>query len=280
MLKEAKQLNFVAYVAWGGEPLLRPDILDILSYSHDLGLYTSIITNGTLLKGKAKEIAKFVDLTWVSLDYDSEYHSEMRGHAGTFEKTMDGIRELKSAGGRVAVNCVLSKLNLDAVGKMGELAKKHQLKISFDPMEVFPGSNEEYSLALAEREKIFSEVTLLKRRGYPILNSYEYLRNQANLAYTCAQPLILLDVSEDGKIKPFWCQRSSKMLGDLRKQNLNEIIHSSAIQDFAKISQGCSMCTHATAFETSIFYSFQRFFVNFYRPNNPYLRFLADFALT
>jgi MoaA/NifB/PqqE/SkfB family radical SAM enzyme len=280
MLDEAKRLNFVAYVAWGGEPLLRPDIVDILSHAHHLGFYTSIITNGTLLKGKAEEIAKVVDLTWVSLDYDSEYHSEIRGFAGNFGKTMEGIRELKLAGGRVAVNCVLSRLNIDAVGKMGELAKKHQLKLSFDPMEVFPGSNEEYGLAPSQRKKMFSEVADLKEKGYPILNSYEYARNQANLTYSCAQPFIFLDVSEDGKIRPFWCQRSNKTLGDLRKQSLNEIIHSSPVKDFAKISQGCCICTHATAFETSIFYSAQRFFANVYRLKNPYLRFIVDFALT
>jgi len=280
MLEEAERLNFVAYVAWGGEPLLRPDIVDILSHAHDLGFYTSIITNGTLLKEKAKEIAKIVDLTWVSLDYNSEYHSEMRGFAGTFGKTMDGIRELKLAGGRVAVNCVLSKLNVDAVGKMGELAKKHRLKVAFDPMEVFPGSNEEYGLAPSQREKFFSEIAKLKQKGYPILNSYEYAQNQSNLTYSCAQPLIFLDVSEDGKIKPFWCRKNTKTLGDLRKQSLNQIIHSSAIKDFAKISQGCCSCTHSTAFETSVFYSAQRFFSNVYRLKNPYLRFIADFALT
>ena len=280
MRDEAKRLNFVAYVAWGGEPLLRHDIVDILNHAHTLGFYTSMITNGTLLKDKAKEIAKVVDLTWVSLDYDSEYHSKMRGSEGTFEETMEGIRELKSAGGRVAVNCVLSKLNADAIGKMGELAKKHRLKLAFDPMEVFPGSNEEYALAPGECEKIFSEVAELKAKGFPILNSYEYARNQSNLTYSCIQPLIFLDVSEDGKIKPFWCQKSNKPLGDLRKQSLNEIIHSPTIKYFTKMSQGCNICRHSTAFETSNFYSAERFLTNLYRPKNPYLRFIADFALT
>lgn len=279
MLDQAKRLNFVAYVVWGGEPLLRPDILEVLSYAHKLGFYTSIITNGTLLKAKAKEIAKFVDLTWVSLDYDSPYHSEMRGFAGTFEKTMAGIQELKGAGGRVAVNCVLSKLNLDAVCKMGELAKKHRLKLAFDPMEVFSGSNDQYGLALGEREKVFSEVALLKEKGYPILNSYEFARNQANLAYSCVQPLLFLNVSEDGTIKPFWCQKSNQLLGDLRKQSLSEIMDADPMREFAKISQGCRICKHSTAFETSVFYSTQRFLANLYRPRNPYLRFIADFAL-
>jgi len=280
MLDEAKRLNFVAYVVWGGEPLMRPDIMDILSHAHKLGFYTSIITNGILLKEKAEEIAKIVDLTWVSLDYDSAYHSEMRGVEGTFGKAMEGIRELKLAHGRVALNCVLSKLNPDAVRKMGELAKRNGLKLAFDPMQVFLGSNEQYALSPNQLKRVFSEVAELKEKGYPILNSYEYARNQTSLTYSCAQPRIFLDVSEEGKVKPFWCRKSKRTLGDLRKQSLNEIVHSPPFKEFVKISNGCSMCSHSTAFETSIFYSAERFFANVYRLNSPYLKFMMDFVLT
>ena len=36
ILDQAREMNFVAYIAWGGEPLIRPDIMQILEYSHDL----------------------------------------------------------------------------------------------------------------------------------------------------------------------------------------------------------------------------------------------------
>jgi MoaA/NifB/PqqE/SkfB family radical SAM enzyme len=58
MLNEAKRLNFAAYVVWGGEPLLRPDIVDILNHAHALGFYTSIITNGLYSKGKLRKSQK------------------------------------------------------------------------------------------------------------------------------------------------------------------------------------------------------------------------------
>lgn len=280
MLDEARRLNFVAYVAWGGEPLMRPDILEILRYAHDLGFYTSIITNGTLLKDLAEEIAKVVDLTWVSLDCDSGFHSEMRGVEGTFEKALEGIRELKLAHGRIAINCVLSNLNPDVVPRMGELAKRCGVKLAFDPMQVFPETNAQYALSSSQLKRAFFEAAELKKKGYPILNSFEYLRNQTNLSYSCAQPRIFVDVSEDGKVKPFWCVKSKGVLGDLRRQSLGEIVHSAPFQEFVDISNGCSLCSHSTAFETSIFYSARRFLANLYRPNSPYLKFIMDFALT
>lgn len=155
MLEEARRLNFVAYIALGGEPLMRPDILEILQHSHDLGLYTSIITNGIYLSKFAEKISKVVNLTWVSLDHYTDYHDEMRGFKGSFEKAVEGIKKLKQEGGRVAINCVLSWLNINAIGGMVEFALKLGAKIAFDPMEVFQGSNEEYTLTTIERDHLF-----------------------------------------------------------------------------------------------------------------------------
>jgi len=280
MLDEARKLNFVAYIAFGGEPLMRPDILDILQHAHDLGFYTSIITNGIYLPEKAEKIAKVVDLTWVSLDHDSDYHDEMRGLKGTFERAVDGIIKLRHAGGRVAINCVLSRLNMDAVGKVAEFTRRLGVKIAFDLMEVFLGSNEEYALTAGERRRLFSEVRELKKQGYPILNSHEFIEHLiSHIKYSCAQPKIFIRVSEDGKIKPFWCQKTSRALGDLRKQSLSEVLYSPSFKEFAEITKGCNLCNNSSTVETSIFYSARRFLINSYQWNNPYLKFILDYAL-
>jgi len=280
MLDEAKKLNFVAYIAFGGEPLTRTDILDVLQHAQDLGFYTSIITNGTCLPEKAEKIAETVDLTWVSLDHYSKYHDEMRGLKGTFERAVDGIIKLRRARGRVAINCVLSRLNMDAVGKMAKFAHGLGVKIAFDPMEVFMGSNEEYALTPSERRQLFSEVRELKRQGYPILNSYEFIEHLiSHVNYSCAQPRTFIRVSEDGKIKPFWCQKTSMLLGDLRKQSLGEVLSSPSFKEFAELTRGCNLCNNSSTVESSIFYSARRFLSKFYRWNNPYLRFIMDYAL-
>jgi len=280
MLDEAKSLNFVAYVAWGGEPLIRRDILDILQHAHDIDLYTSIVTNGVYLPEKAEKIAKIVDLTWVSLDHYSNYHDEMRGRKGTFKKAIEGIIRLRHAGGRAAINCVLSKLNTDTVEKLTELARRMGVKLAFDTMEIFEGCNEEYSLTASERTRLFSEIRKFKKQEYPILNSYEYLEPLVSRGkYSCAQPMIFISVTEDGKIKPFWCQKNNKVLGDLRKQSLSEIIGSPSFMEFAKIAKGCNLCNNSTTVEASVFYSARRFLMNYLRWSNPYLKFISDYAL-
>ena len=280
VLDEASKQNFVAYLAWGGEPLMRPDILEILQHSRKLGLYTSLITNGTLLAEKAERLAEVSDLTWISLDHDTDYHDEMRGHKGVFRKALEGLVKLRQAGGKVAINCVLSRMNMDAAEKMAKLARRLGVSIAFEPMEIFPGSNSEHALTPSERKSLFGTVRRMKEAGYPVLNSYEFLDHFTNpLKYSCVQPQIFLWVSEEGKVEPFWCRKTSQVLGDLRRQSLSEILGSSVFRGFMEMAEGCNLCTNSTTVECSVFYSAKRFLTNLYNPRGPYLRFIRDFAM-
>jgi MoaA/NifB/PqqE/SkfB family radical SAM enzyme len=279
MLDEAKRLNFVGYVAFGGEPLIRPDMLDILAHAHELRFYTCLITNGTYLSEYAPKIAKNVDLTWVSLDYDSKRHDTMRAYPGIYEKVLKGIKDLRHEGGRIAINCVLSKLNLDVVPRMGRLAQRLGVRVSFDPMEIFPGWNEQIALTSNQRQQVFSQVAQLKEKGCPVLNSKEYIRfNQRPTHYSCAQPRIFLKVYEDGKIKPFWCQKNNEIIGDLRKQSLSEFLHSPSYKEFQKNAWTCCLCNNSCQVETSMFYSITHFINRLFQTNNSILKFITDYA--
>jgi len=279
MLDEARKLRFAVYLAYGGEPLVRPDAVDVLEHAHDLGLYTIVITNGTHLPDKAKEIAKAVDLTWVSLDYYSDYHDELRGSRGTFGRAIEGIKKLSEEGGRIAINCVLSKLNKDTIKKSAELARTLHARLAFDPMEVFPGFNEEYALSHDENRRLFLEILELKRTGYPILNSYEFIKHLVNPTdYSCAQPKIFINVRENGEITPFWCRKSVRVIGDLRKQSLGGILHSAPFEKFAQMADGCNLCRNSTTVEISLFYSLQRFLINCFKIPNPIAEFISYYG--
>jgi MoaA/NifB/PqqE/SkfB family radical SAM enzyme len=281
MLSEAKKLHFFAYVVWGGEPLLRADTIEIFQYAHKLGLYTSLITNGTLLPEKAPEIAKYVDLTWVSLDYPSNYHDELRNLKGTFESVIEGIRQLKNLGGKVAVNCVLSKLNADkkVIKNMVEIAQKLRVGIAFDPMEVFSDFNERYALSKSQRSDLFSQILELKKSGYPILNSHEFINYQINPTnYSCAQPEMFLNIRENGEIVPFWCRKNNRVLGDLRRQSLITTLFSKSYSEFVKNSRGCSYCNNSVTVETSLFYKPYTAIANSFRIPSPIVEFISFYS--
>src|SRR5579859_5936348 len=75
VLSEAAALGVVQSHFSGGEPLLRPDISEIVRHAHAAGLYTNLSTGGTLLSEKlaGELLAAGLDSLQVSIqDADAE----------------------------------------------------------------------------------------------------------------------------------------------------------------------------------------------------------------
>lgn len=74
---------------WGGEPLLRPDIEEIVSCAKENNLYTTLDTNGYLIPKKTKLLER-LDHLIISLDGPQEAHDANR-EPGSYEKAMAAI---------------------------------------------------------------------------------------------------------------------------------------------------------------------------------------------
>jgi 12,18-didecarboxysiroheme deacetylase len=98
----------------GGEPLMRPDLLELIGYARELGLRAVISTNGTLItKGLAKELKTFgLSYVGISLDGLRETHDRFRGIKGSFDRAMDGLRNCQEAGIKVGLRFTINKRNV------------------------------------------------------------------------------------------------------------------------------------------------------------------------
>ena len=101
LVDEAAQLNFTDVFLTGGEPFILNDIYAMLAYS-SARLRTIVLTNAMLLRGqrleKLRAIANDNLIVQVSLDGGRpEHHDAYRG-AGTWAKTVEGIRRLQAHG--------------------------------------------------------------------------------------------------------------------------------------------------------------------------------------
>src|SRR5512137_3042808 len=100
-IREAKPLGLSAVKLTGGEPLMHPEIVRLLEIVRREQLGLNVETNGVLCTAElAAEIAKsenpFVSM---SLDgADAATHEWVRGVQGSFEKALQGIRNLVEAG--------------------------------------------------------------------------------------------------------------------------------------------------------------------------------------
>ena len=99
----------------GGEPLMRPDLFELIGYAGQRGLRTVISTNGTLITPDAVKKIKDGGVSYVgiSLDGIGEINDKFRGVSGAFDKAVEGIRNCMAAGIRVGLRLTLTKRNVE-----------------------------------------------------------------------------------------------------------------------------------------------------------------------
>lgn len=106
----------------GGEPLLREDLPEILSFIRGKGIVPVIITNGTLLTKER------VDATMIGgnyevtlLSYRRETHDHLSGHSGAWDAVVEGMINVREAGGNLTAVFVATKLNWTDLANTAEL---------------------------------------------------------------------------------------------------------------------------------------------------------------
>jgi len=112
----------------GGEPTIRPDILQLIKHASERGIYTAIATNALLLSSR-KKIQEFkkagLQFAQISLDgKDPETHDRFRGVPGAFEKTVQGIKNCVAEGLFVEVAATGTRFNMKEVPDMIDFAHK------------------------------------------------------------------------------------------------------------------------------------------------------------
>jgi len=123
MIEDLAALKVPALLISGGEPLVRPDILDLARYAMSLGVRVTFSTNGTLIdEQKARQIADIgVTYVGISIDGDEARHDRMRGRDGAYREALRGIRNCRAAGIRVGVRFTVTQDNVEEIDSVFRL---------------------------------------------------------------------------------------------------------------------------------------------------------------
>jgi radical SAM protein with 4Fe4S-binding SPASM domain len=131
--KEAKELIDQIYevsapllILSGGEPLLRPDIFELINYGSKKGLKMGLGSNGSLIDEAAARKLKEAGIATVSISLDSNIpaqHDEFRGVAGAWEKAVEACKALRKNNVLVQVNATLTQQNYDQIDDVMSLAE-------------------------------------------------------------------------------------------------------------------------------------------------------------
>ena len=99
----------------GGEPTLREDLPELLTYAQKKGVVTGLVTNGRKLSDKRyvdkleKAGLDFVQVTLES--HKAKVHDQMTGAKGSWKETVAGITNAVLSKIYVTTNTTLSKYN-------------------------------------------------------------------------------------------------------------------------------------------------------------------------
>lgn len=120
MIRDLASIHVPALLISGGEPLVRPDVLDLAELAMSLGVRVTFSTNGTLIDAKkAQRIAKIgVAYVGISIDGGEARHDRFRGRKGAFRDAIRGIRHCRDAGIRVGVRFTVTKDNVNEIDEV------------------------------------------------------------------------------------------------------------------------------------------------------------------
>lgn len=167
-LKELVPLK-VRYIDFtGGEPLLHPQLPEMLALAGKLGFHTSVTTNCILYPRLAEKLKGLVDLLHFSLDSaDKNQHDNTRG-VPCFDKVMESLDIAVSLGERPDILMTVTEDNFDQIIPLLEIASRKKLMLVLNPVfDYIFGNNSDIELAdklmdLPRRKYLYNNTAFLK----------------------------------------------------------------------------------------------------------------------
>ena len=116
----------------GGEPLLRKNFFEIMTYAHDLGYRWGMTSNGTLIDDGVAEKLRQAGMSTIAISIDGlpETNDWFRRKENGYELAMRGVRALVKNGGfnHVQVTTVVHKKNLGELPRLYKILSKEGLR--------------------------------------------------------------------------------------------------------------------------------------------------------
>jgi radical SAM protein with 4Fe4S-binding SPASM domain len=129
MIDDLAAFNVPALLMSGGEPLVRPDILDLAEYATSKGVRVTFSTNGTLINKQVATRFKKIGVSYVgiSVDGNEANHDRFRGRKGAFAEAIRGIRNCREEGIRVGLRFTVTGDNVEDLPDVFRLIEREDI---------------------------------------------------------------------------------------------------------------------------------------------------------
>jgi pyrroloquinoline quinone biosynthesis protein E len=126
VMREAAQLGVVHIGLSGGEPLLRPDLEELVAAARGAGLYSNLITSAVGLTRSRAEALKAAGLDSVQISFQADLPSLADQIAGAHahQKKLAAARDVRDLGFPLTMNVVLHRANIGRLAQILALAEE------------------------------------------------------------------------------------------------------------------------------------------------------------
>ena len=281
VIDEIAEINsHILLILTGGEPLLRPDILEISKYASDTGFLVVMGTNGVLLNDEVVEKMQQHGVTGAGISLDSiqpTNHDKFRGMEGAWKATMGGIEALKRAQLDFLVQTSVTQWNYDEIPEIVEYAYQLGAKVlnlyflvrtgrGKTVMDISPIQYEKMLETMFQLQAEYSGKMLIAAKCAPHYKRVIY-EQQSDSAFlqgypsgTCPCGIYYCRISPEGELTP--CPYLPVSVGNLKDEsfvklwNESETFHDLRNRDmlqgkcgaceFREVCGGCRARAYAT----------------------------------
>lgn len=238
---EADALGVYEIDIQGGEPLMNPQLFEMLEAIRTERFYVYITTNGWFLDRKMAEklAGAGVDRVSVSVDaFSAEEHDRFRRKEGSFQKCMDALEYVRDAGMKAYVNIVVGHYNAqsDELKEFVEKLEGNNCGIAFNCASPTGNWRKNYEVMLTKED---SEALERLKEKHPsiIRDLWNYFNPKDRLVYGC--PAVnLFYVNPMGDVLP--CPYIHAKLGNIKEEPLKDIIgRGFTVKKFREYSGKC-----------------------------------------
>jgi pyrroloquinoline quinone biosynthesis protein E len=122
---EAAALGVLQIGFSGGEPLVRPDLAELIGAARKASLYTNLITSGIALDDERVYLLRDAGLDSVQLSFQSDESdlSDQIAGARAHQRKLDAAAKIRAASIPLSLNFVIHRRNIDRLAQMIELAE-------------------------------------------------------------------------------------------------------------------------------------------------------------
>lgn len=160
----------------GGEPLARGDIFDIAALCRELGIVTSLSTNGLYIhKSNLEKVVQSFDYIGISIDGSEKTHDRFRALDGAYALSIKAISLLAKETKKVGVRFTLTKETKDDLPFIFELAEKLRIPKIYISHLVYSGRGlDNLSMDLSKKERY-------EAVSYILDKAFEYFKNGSDI---------------------------------------------------------------------------------------------------